>query len=1169
MNRFVICLSLGVSLLKAAPAQAPVHPAPLHPMMFEPGAGPHEFVSRGSSSALHFTSAGVEFAAKDQPVIRLALPGSRTVNPSVDGLLPSVTHYYVGRDRSNWRMGVANYARLVYKSVYPGVDLVFHESGAGFEYDFELSPNADPSRIRLRFDGANNVAVDSNGDLVVGGWLTHHRPRILQGGREVEGRFRVHRDRTVSFELGAYNRTQPLVIDPVITYVSYLGGNSGDRGSAVKVDSSGNVYVTGNTFSNNFPGIEFGNRPSGTNQFAYVSKFAPFANGKTQLLFTIVFGENMSGGFAVASSTAVDASGNIVMVGETTASQLPVLNAYQSQLGGNGQGCITNNVGNTIPCPDGFVAKFSGDGKTMVFATYYGGPSPDSLNDVVTDSAGNIYAAGYMTAPTATLQGTPNAVQPIVKADADMVMAEFSPSGQLIYATFLGGSKDDLANSIALEKTGVVWIGGVTYSSDMPVPASGNGVQTTFSGIAVDAYIARIDTTKNGPAGLTYGTFFNGTINTDLAKLFLDPTGQVVFCGSTLSDLPTTATALQPNQIGLPLSEINSSDFTAGDAYLARINPAVAGAAGITYATYVGGTDSDIGTGCAIDDSGKFIVTGYTLSQAPFLVTNESIPYKVLQGNSAYNAFLMQFPSTQAVYNGFLFGGENTDLANGLALDSSGTFAYLAGTTYSHFFPLTTTAVQPVDGGDSTVLNDNFGYGDAWLMQVNLNQAQGQISQLVQASGDYQFAAPGKSVTIATQIADSKGAAINLAGLPIMWTATNATVTTTNPFTNASGIASTSVQLNSGNATVLAAVYDIQTPTPIGTYTFHLSGISGTLPASVSIVSGNNQTGATGAALAQPLVVQLLDSNNNALALAGISVQFQPTNATVGSATAVTDSTGKASTTVTLGSAAGSASVNIVVGSLAAVTANFTATSGGASGPAITQIVNGATFLTGPVSAGVFVTLKGTGLGPAAGIIGGAGSNNLFPTSLGGTQVFFNNVAAPLVYVSATQINAIVPYEVAGQTSAQVTVQYQNATSPAQTVQISATALGLFSQNFGSGQGDILNQDNSINSSTNPAKRNGIVVLFGTGEGVTSPASVDGLLATSVYPKPLNPITATIGGINAPVLYYGAAPTLVAGVLQVNVQIPEGVPDGNAAIQLFEGSGQSPATVTVAVMGDQ
>lgn len=1166
MNRVVICLTLGVCLLKAAPAQAPVH---AH--IFEPGAKPHEFVSRGSSSALRFTSAGVEFSAKDQPLVRLALPGSRAVDPAGDALLPSVTHYYLGRDRGNWRIGVANYARLVYKGVYPGIDLVFHESesGRGFEYDFDIAPNADPSRIRLRFDGANNIAIDSNGDLLVAGWLTHHRPRILQAGREIQGHFRVHRDRTVSFELAAYDRARPLVIDPVITYVSYLGGNSGDRGAAVQVDSSANVYVTGNTWSNNFPGIAVGTRPSGTAQFAYVSKFAPFANGKTQLLFTIVFGDNSSGGFTVGNSTAVDESGNIVMIGETDASELPVVNAYQSQLGGNGQGCITNNVGNTIPCPDGFVAKFSSDGKTMVFATYYGGPSPDSLNDVTTDASGNIYAAGYVTAPVAPLQATPNAVQPLVKADEDMVMVEFSGSGQVVYATFLGGSKTDFANSIALEKPGVVWIGGNTYSSDMPVPATGNGVQTTFSGVAVDAYFARIDTTKNGSAGLTYATFFNGTVNTSLAKLFLDPTGQVVFCGSTISDLPTTSTALEPNFAGLPLSEITSSDFTAGDAYLARINPAVAGSAGVTYATYVGGTDSDIGAGCAIDSNGKFIVTGYTLSQAPFLVTSESIPYKIFQGTSAYNAFLMQFPSTQAVYNGFLFGGENTDMANGLALDSTGTLAYLGGTTYSHFFPLTTTAVQPVYGGDSTLLNDNFGYGDAWLMQVNLNQAQRAISGLVQASGDFQFAAPGKTVNISTQIADANGVPVNLAGLPIQWTATNATTTITNPFTNASGIASVAVQLNSGNATVLAQVTNIQTATPLGTYTFHLAGISGTLPAAVSIASGNNQTGATGAALAQPLVVQLLDSNSNPLALAGITVQFQPSNATVGSATAVTDSTGKASTNVTLGSAAGAASVNIVVGSLAPVTANFTATSSAASGPAITQIVNGATFLAGPVSPGVFVTLKGTDLGPTTGIVGGTGSNNTFPTSLGGVQVFFNNVAAPLVYVSAAQINAIVPYEVAGQTSVPVTVEYQNATSAAQTVQISATALGLFSQNFGSGQGDILNQDNSVNSSANPAKRNGIVVLFGTGEGVTNPAGVDGLLATSVYPKPLNPITATIGGVNAPVLYYGAAPTLVAGVLQVNVQIPEGVPDGNAAIQLFEGSGQSPSTVTVAVMGDQ
>jgi uncharacterized protein (TIGR03437 family) len=175
-----------------------------------------------------------------------------------------------------------------------------------------------------------------------------------------------------------------------------------------------------------------------------------------------------------------------------------------------------------------------------------------------------------------------------------------------------------------------------------------------------------------------------------------------------------------------------------------------------------------------------------------------------------------------------------------------------------------------------------------------------------------------------------------------------------------------------------------------------------------------------------------------------------------------------------------------------------------------------------------------------------------------------------MIYASSGQTSVIVPYAVAGKTSTQVTVVYQGVSSAPQTVAVVPSQLGLFSSNSsGSGQGALLNQDNSVNSAANPAKRNSIVILFGTGEGQTNPPGVDGQLAVSVYPKPITPITVKIGGSNGEVLYYGAAPTLVAGVLQINVKIPAGIPDGNATVQIFEGSSQSPATITVAVKGDQ
>jgi uncharacterized protein (TIGR03437 family) len=339
------------------------------------------------------------------------------------------------------------------------------------------------------------------------------------------------------------------------------------------------------------------------------------------------------------------------------------------------------------------------------------------------------------------------------------------------------------------------------------------------------------------------------------------------------------------------------------------------------------------------------------------------------------------------------------------------------------------------------------------------------------------------------------------------------------------------------------------------------------LPTSVAIVSGDKQRGRAGALLTEPLLVELRDANNNLRPLGGVTVQFKPTNATVGATTVVTDGAGRASTTVTLGTQAASPTVQVIVGSLPVVTATFTITT-----PAINAggVVNAATFKGGAVSPGLIVTVFGSNIGPPILAVNSAGSDGKFSTALSATRVLFDGIAAPMIYASSGQTSAIVPYEVAGKTSTVVIVEYQGVVSSAQTVAVADAQPGLFSANSsGAGQGAILNQNNSINSGSNPAKRNDIVILFGTGEGQTDPPGVNGQLALTTYPKPKLPITVKINGLAAEVLYFGAAPTLVAGVLQINVRIPAGIPDGDATVQIFEGSNQSPATVTVAVKADQ
>src|ERR1017187_86259 len=209
-----LTLSVVAMLAGSAFGAAPI-PAPLRPLVFERGLGPHEYVSRGPNGSLHLTQGGVEFAAKDQPVVRLALSGSKPVEPEGSDLQASVSNYYLGQDSAKWRTGVAHYGQVRYLAVYPGIDLVFHGSERSVEFDFVVAAGADPARIRMRFEGVKKLHLNAAGDLIVGeGGLTQHRPRIFQAGREIAGSFRLHRDRTVSFDMAPYDRNVALTIDP-------------------------------------------------------------------------------------------------------------------------------------------------------------------------------------------------------------------------------------------------------------------------------------------------------------------------------------------------------------------------------------------------------------------------------------------------------------------------------------------------------------------------------------------------------------------------------------------------------------------------------------------------------------------------------------------------------------------------------------------------------------------------------------------------------------------------------------------------------------------------------------------------------------------------------------------------------------------------------------------
>ncbi len=314
-----------------------------------------------------------------------------------------------------------------------------------------------------------------------------------------------------------------------------------------------------------------------------------------------------------------------------------------------------------------------------------------------------------------------------------------------------------------------------------------------------------------------------------------------------------------------------------------------------------------------------------------------------------------------------------------------------------------------------------------------------------------------------------------------------------------------------------------------------------------------------------------------------ISVSATPATA-VNFTTTVTMTSGSGWLTATpaSGTTAGTVTVSVTPASLAAGTYNgtVTITAAGASGspisipvtltvqsgPAVTSVVNAASFQTGAVSPGEIITIRGTQMGPAAGTNFNINSAGRIDTTLSGVQVLFDNTPAPLLYVSATQINAIVPYEVAGRTSTTLKVSYSGGMSVGTGLQVAASAPGIFTLNqTGAGQGAVLNQDNTINTASNPAARGTILQVFATGEGQTVPAGITGGITGSTLAKPVGPVSVTIGGVSAQVLYAGSAPASVAGLFQVNVMVPNSVQPGNVPIVITVGSGSSQSGATVAI----
>jgi uncharacterized repeat protein (TIGR01451 family) len=527
------------------------------PLRFEANQGQTsrevKFLSRGSGYTLFLTSSeavmrlrkeggasedagprAVSRRESDAATLRVRLVGANE-SPAITGVdeLPGRSNYLVGGDSRAWSTNVANFARVMYASVYPGVDLVYYGDQGRLEYDFHLAPGSDPRRIRLRFDGAKSARLDEQGDLVLatgGGDIRQHKPFAYQeaGGvrTEVAARYLKAKDGTIRFEVGEYDLKRPLVIDPVIVYSTYLGGSDFEEGHGVAVDASGSAYITGSTSSVNFPVAGAAQAAAGGFDDAFVVKLDP--SGTSLVYATYIGGEDEDIGNAIT----VGGDGSAYVVGQTYSAGFP-------HTSGVWQGAKAGGF-------DAFVAKLSSSGSSLAYSTFLGGNDADYAYGVATDAAGNAYVVG--TADSVAFTGVPNETRggnPLLKSTDGAT--NWAASGTGLTASAV----NDLA--FASSDAGIVYAGsnnGVFKSADggaswqLTGAASAPVTPIYARAVAVDPSNASVlyvgaspGVYKSVDGGAHYESKNSGLFNPIVNTLAIDPSTPTTLYAGTSSGI--------------------------------------------------------------------------------------------------------------------------------------------------------------------------------------------------------------------------------------------------------------------------------------------------------------------------------------------------------------------------------------------------------------------------------------------------------------------------------------------------------------------------------------------------------------------------------------------------------------------------------------------------------
>lgn len=611
-----------------------------------------------------------------QDILRMRILGA---NPEsqITGIdqRPGRSNYYKGNDPKKWQTNIANYASVRYSEIYPGIDMLYYGRQQELEYDFIVAPGADPQTITIAFEGVDKLALDEQGNLM----LRTKRSEVIQqapviyqeagGARQtVSGKYVLKGEREVGFEIGAYDTGKPLVIDPVLRYLSYLGGSGLDQALGIAVDAAGNAYVTGETISADFPT----STPHESNFGSlYVTKFN--AQGTNTLYSTVLDGEAEDS----AEGIAVDSDGNAYVVGTSVSDAYPILSAFQPEP--NRRRAFDDEV---------VVSKLDADGG-LTYSTYLGGNDVDHGIAIAISASRRMYITGF------TFSGNfpaKNEYQGFgvsgVFSSGKVFVTVLESNGQsLVYSTALKGADFDQGNGIAVDAVGNAFVVGQTESQGFPVknafqPNSGD------NGNAVDAFVAKINPTQAGEASLIFSTFLGGSGTDEAHAVAVTPQGRVHVTGVTGStNFPLKNALDSTNQVNEAFVSVFSSTGS------------------LTFSTFLGGSGIEEGNGIAVDAAGLVYVTGRTGSPN----FPPALPFQsILRGTQ--DAFVTKIRvggESPAIVSSSFLGGSGNDTGRAIAVLGTSSI-YVAGITESTNLNTTPANVFQGTSNASSAAPDGF-----------------------------------------------------------------------------------------------------------------------------------------------------------------------------------------------------------------------------------------------------------------------------------------------------------------------------------------------------------------------------------------------------------------------------------------------------------------------------